>query len=234
MTPRAAGHGAPVHSRSAAPAVSRVQSDNPRQRRSFGNTGTSTSTNGGAPKSSPDAGAKAGQGKGIGLSLNETIQRVQVSWEQSMASRNSVVSDVYAEMQRMKSVNGAANGNLGKRSSMGFFEDTQERKRRAVEGDSSSVGTNGRELGGSGSGTPSAPAAVGNGTSSTDKARDRGAQVLRAVRSAHNKVSSPTFRAKSKDTGMQVLEKAASGRHYKSYVGKSVARSHGHMQVAGY
>lgn len=136
----------------------------------------------------------------------------------------------------MKSLNGVANGNLGKRASMGAFEDAQERKRRAVEVSArwdSSTSTDGRELGDSASETPSGLATAVNGTSSADKSRD-GAQVLRAVRSAPNKVSSPTFRTESKDTGLRVLEKAASGRHYKSYVGKSVARSHDHMQVAGY
>lgn len=212
MTTGAARHGAPVHPKAAAPAP-RVQS---------------ASANGGAPDSSSDAGPKAAPGNGLGPSLNETIQRVQVSWEASRASRDSVVSDVYAEMQRMKSLNGtSANGSsLGKRASMGAFEDAQERKRRAVEADGHgrrastkwdpSAGTNGRDSTGSTGGTPSAPGATVNGTSSADKSRD-GPQVLRAVRSAPNKASSPG----SKDAGPQALDKSASGWHYRAYVGKN-------------
>lgn len=236
MTSHTAGHEAPVHPRATAP-VPRVQSDIPPPRRSFGNTNASASVNGthgGAPNSSSGAGPKAGHDKGLGLSLNETIQRVQVSWEASRASRDSVVNDVYAEMQRMKSLKGpSANGHLGKRASMGAFEDTKERKRHAVEGEphdrrasakwGSSMGTNGRDLGVSGSGTSPTTAAAVNGTSSADKPRD-GAQVLRAVRSAPNKALSPTVRTESKDAGLRVLEKAASKRHYKIFIGKSVAR----------
>lgn len=218
MTTGAARHGAPVQPKTTAPAP-RVQS---------------ASADGGAPDSwSADAGPKAASGKGLGPSLNETIQRVQVSWEASRASRDSVVSDVYAEMQRTKSLNGtSSNGSsLGKRASMGVFEDAQERKRRAVEGDAHdrrasakwdpSAGTNGRDLKGSAGGTPSAPAAAANGASSADKTRD-GAQVLRAVRSAPNKASSPG----SKDAGPQALDKSTSRWHYRAYVGKNAARSH--------
>ena len=169
------------------------------------------------------------------LALDEAMRRLKESWDTDSMSMDHPAPDgavpaagsAEAQLLDYRHRSSATKGHLGKRTLSGVYEETLERKRRAVDNGGNALGgltpsvatSNGKDK--KSHRRASAPTAGMAGGTSVDKSRD-GPQVLRAVRSPANKPLPSALRgADSRSASVQVLEKTPSGRPYRSIVGKN-------------